>query len=160
MFVFNRYEGDNFVLDEQVVRAALKSYQNLQSARDPSASLLSPSSYYLRLLLKGSGGLPSHADSSWKDPAFAVLLLEWRAALIIQERARNQSSPDASSNQRVSKAVTEAYVATQVAQMIQNLELLDKEKRVVADLYHLVSEPTLMNACSKANVRSSTSSRR
>ncbi|KAG6812804.1 hypothetical protein H0H93_013675, partial [Arthromyces matolae] len=49
------YEGDNFVLDQQVVRAALKSYNALISSPDPSQASkhLSPSSAYLRLLMPG-----------------------------------------------------------------------------------------------------------
>jgi len=140
------YEGDNYVLDEQVVRAALKSYKNFFSAREPSISLLSPSSYYLRLLLKGSDQPPSVTDLSWKDTAFAALMLEWRAALIVQELARNLSNPDASAKQRVSKAVTEAFVATQVTQMVRELELADKDRGVVVDLYRLYLLTTLETA--------------
>jgi acyl-CoA oxidase len=152
MFRYARYEGDNYVLDEQVVRAALKSYRILLSDKDPSDAFLSPSSYYLRLLVKGSP--PSFTDSSWKDPAVAVLLLEWRATLIVQDLARNQGNPDASANQRASKAVTEAFVATQIVQLIRDLPLTDKDKIVVGDLYRLVSELAFADAYSGAKVTS------
>jgi len=135
-----RYEGDNYVLDGQVVRAALKSYEKLLSAKDPSASLLSPSSYYLRLLLEKSVKSLSLTDASWKDPAVALLLLEWRAALVVQDLVRNQNKLDATANQRVSKAVSEAFVAAQVVQMIQELDLSAKDRQVVVELYRLVSE--------------------
>jgi acyl-CoA oxidase len=68
-----------------------------------------------------------------------LLLLEWRAALIVQDLARNQNKPDTSANQRVSKAVSEAFVAAQVVQMIQELNLVDEDRRVVGELYRLVS---------------------
>lgn len=42
------YEGDNFVLDLQVARSALKSYKGIRSSKNPTPSLLSPSSNYLR----------------------------------------------------------------------------------------------------------------
>ncbi|KIM82062.1 hypothetical protein PILCRDRAFT_820972 [Piloderma croceum F 1598] len=131
------YEGDNYVLDGQVVRAALKSYKNLLSAKDPSASLLSPSSYYLRLLLGEPVKSLSLTDASWKDPAVALLLLEWRAALVVQDLVRNQNKPDASANQRVSKAVSEAFVAAQVVKMIRELDLPAKDRHVVVELYRL-----------------------
>jgi len=99
----SRYEGDNFVLDQQVVRAALKSYRHLFSTKAPSTSSLSPSSYYLRLLLEPSNSPSELADSSWEDPATSILLLEWRAAAIVHELTQNLSDPDASVIQRVSK---------------------------------------------------------
>ena len=153
-----RYEGDNYVLDEQVVRAALKSHKNLLSAKDPSASLLSPSSYCLRFLVDGSDRMPSLTNAWWKDLTSAVLLLEWRAALVVQDLALNQSNPDASANQRVSKAVVEAYVAVQVARMIQELELTDEDKSIVGDLYRLVSGLSLHEG-KRTKVLSSISSR-
>lgn len=135
---YRRYEGDNFVLDQQVVRAALKSYNNLISAKYP-LKMLSPSSNYLRLLLKPSQPLQPLTDSSWKDPTVAILLLEWRAAVIVKEFAKHANDPDASANQRVSKAVTEAFVAVQVGLMIQELQLAETENCVIRDLYLLVS---------------------
>lgn len=83
--------------------------------------------------------MPSLTNAWWKDPTSAVLLFEWRAALVVQDLALNQSRPDASANQRVSKAVVEAYVAVQVVQMIQEQELTGKDQSIVGDLYRLVS---------------------
>lgn len=143
----DRYEGDNFVLDMQVVRAALKSYKRLFSTQNPSDSTLSPSSYYLRLVLKPSAqsGLPQlHDPFVWDDPYTSILLLEWRAALIVQECARNLSSPDASVNQRVSKAVTEAFVAVQVGDIMKTLSLSGETKRYVQDLFKLVCIDSLL----------------
>ena len=127
------------MLDQQVVRAAVKSYRNAFAASSRSAVLLPPSSRYLRLLLDSSGTPPSVTDSSWSDPAVLVLLLEWRAALVVLDLVHHEANPDASATQRVSKAATEAFVAVQVGQMIQELQFSDKEKSVVADLYRLVS---------------------
>jgi hypothetical protein len=43
----------------------------------------------------------------WRDPATSILLLDWRATLVVQELAKNAKEPDASVSQRVSKAVSE-----------------------------------------------------
>ncbi|KAF5376636.1 hypothetical protein D9615_007859 [Tricholomella constricta] len=131
------YEGDNFVLDQQVVRAALKSYKALFSlSPTPSASSLSPSSNYLRLLLPPSQP-PQVTDSAWHDPAFAITLLEWRAAILVREHARTFADPDASVNQRVAKAVTEAFIAVQVGEIMKNLTLPAPTGDVVRSLYTL-----------------------
>ncbi|KAK0433149.1 peroxisomal oxidase [Armillaria borealis] len=88
-----------------VLRAALKSSKS-------DASSHSPFSQYLRLL-HGEQQLPI---SSWQDPAEVVLLLEWRM------RRRTDNDSDTSITQRVSKAVAEAFVATQVMEMISAAE--------------------------------------
>ncbi|KAF8064384.1 peroxisomal oxidase [Lyophyllum atratum] len=151
------YEGDNFVLDQQVVRAALKSYKALFSSADPSAFSLSPSSRYLRLLLP-SNQPPTVTDASWQDPAFAIDLLEWRAALLVQEHAQTFEISDASVNQRVSKAVTEAFIAVQVGEIIANLVLPAPTREVVRSLYTLylltVVEASLVDLLSFGLLRS------
>ncbi|KAK0476960.1 peroxisomal oxidase [Armillaria novae-zelandiae] len=101
------FEGENFVLDKQVLRAALKSSKS-------NASSLSPFSQYLRLL-HGGQQLPI---LSWQDPAEVVLLLEWRAASLVRDAAETDNDSDTSITQRVSKAVAESFVATQVIEMI------------------------------------------
>ncbi|KAK0200677.1 peroxisomal oxidase [Desarmillaria ectypa] len=105
------FEGENFVLDKQVLRAALKASKN-------DISSLSPFSRYLRLLHREQQ-LPV---LSWKDPAEVVLLLEWRAALLVRDAAEIHDDLDTSITQRVSKAVAEAFVATQVLEMISSAE--------------------------------------
>ena len=50
----NSYEGDNFLLDLQVVRAALKAYKKYSSAGRPDPSTLPPTARYLRLLAEQS----------------------------------------------------------------------------------------------------------
>ncbi|KAF9234866.1 acyl-CoA dehydrogenase/oxidase C-terminal [Melanogaster broomeanus] len=129
------YEGDNFVLDGQVVRAALKSYNLLSSAPDrPLASY----SNYLRLLKGDSPKRPMISESTWQDPRAIIHLLEWRAALAVQNYAQTADDPDASINQRLAKAITEAFVATQVGEMIADLNSLPQSgARALRDLYHL-----------------------
>ena len=133
------YEGDNFVLDQQVVRAALKSFTTLFSRPNPSSSGLSPSTYYLRLLVDPAARPPTLSTTVWSDVAVLVQLLEWRAACVVQDLAQNPDAGDASVNQRVSKAVTEAFIATQVAEMIASLTLPSAEREIVTDVYKLVS---------------------
>ncbi|KAF8994920.1 peroxisomal oxidase [Cyathus striatus] len=134
------YEGDNFVLDQQVVRAALKSFRTLQSSRSCPVSSLSPSTYYLRLLNPHSSPpLPPTAEI-WLTPATSILLLEWRAALLVREVAKNAEDPDASVNQRVAKGVTEAFVAVRVGEIIESVaksELGKSEKERLGKVYLL-----------------------
>ncbi|KAG9217778.1 hypothetical protein CCMSSC00406_0003533 [Pleurotus cornucopiae] len=128
------YEGDNFVLDQQVIRAALKAFRSFTPSTD--VKLLPPSSTYLRLLR----GQPS-LSSDWSVPETPILYLEWRAVKIVQELAHNANDTDASMNQRVSKAVTEAFIARQVGEMIKTLNsksgLKGRSAVVVAKLYLL-----------------------
>lgn len=138
------YEGDNFVLDQQVVRAALKSFKAFFSSQTPSASSLSPSSYYLRLLIQPATPPPELTEVSWDDPSTAALLLEWRAALMVSEHAQTFTEPDANVNQRVSKAVTEAFIGSQVLDIMRNLSLTGNDGQVVSSLYLLASFPALM----------------
>ncbi|KAG7441254.1 peroxisomal oxidase [Guyanagaster necrorhizus] len=105
------FEGENFVLDKQVVRAALKA------SKDDTSSL-SPFSRYLRLLHPGK----EFPVPSWLDPTEVVLLLEWRAAVLVQDAAETDDDSDTSLTQRVSKAVAEAFVATQVLEMISTAQ--------------------------------------
>uniref|UniRef100_A0A8H7XY14 Acyl-coenzyme A oxidase n=1 Tax=Psilocybe cubensis TaxID=181762 RepID=A0A8H7XY14_PSICU len=134
------YEGDNFVLDQQVVRSALKSYRALLASKPPQASSLSPSSQYLRHLIAHPALPSSPTEQDWRDPSVSVVLLELRAALIVNEHAQHVKAGevDASANQRVSKAVTEAFVAGQVGEMIQDLSKLpETDKTVVTKVFLL-----------------------
>ncbi|KAH0833857.1 acyl-CoA dehydrogenase/oxidase C-terminal [Lanmaoa asiatica] len=130
------YEGDNFVLDGQVVRAALKSYNLLASAPDRP---LGSHSNYLRLLSGDPPSRPVISSTMWQDHAAIIHLLEWRAALAVQSAARNLDHPDAGINRRLSKAITEAFVATQVGDMVSDLNSLSQnEASALGDLYLLV----------------------
>lgn len=144
-----RYEGDNFVLDQQVVRSALKSYGNLFSSNPPSISSLSPSSNYLRLLPTPPALNVPLSIQDFADPNTSIFLLELRAALIVQDHVKNLTTGDidASVNQRVSKAVTEAFVAVQVGRMIKGLEdvgIKGNDADVVKKVYLLVGHLFLL----------------
>jgi hypothetical protein len=130
-------------LDQQVVRSALKSYRHLFSSIPPSFASLSPSSNYLRFLLTPPALSVSWSIEDFADSNTSILLLELRAALIVQDHAKNLATGDvdASVNQRVSKAVTEAFVAVQVAGMIEGLEdvgIKGNDASVVKKVYLLV----------------------
>lgn len=148
LLIYNgRYEGDNFVLDQQVVRAALKSYANILKKQDTST--LSPSNAYLRFLVQNNNNNSNNATPSvsspdaWQKPTTAILLLELRAALLVRELARSTDNPDASVSHRVGKAVTEAFVAARVGEMIQGLpeafEGNGRTIKVLGRLYLLVT---------------------
>ncbi|KAJ2913498.1 hypothetical protein MD484_g6924, partial [Candolleomyces efflorescens] len=132
------YEGDNFVLDQQVVRAALKTLRS-----NPNPSSLTPSSLYLRLLNPPPTATPTFSPTvdEWLNPATSILLLDWRAALVVQELSQNAKEPDPSVFQRVSKAVSEAFVGRQVGEMLSELKTrfaeTSKESIVVGKLFLL-----------------------
>ncbi|KAJ7038971.1 peroxisomal oxidase [Mycena alexandri] len=140
------YEGENFVLDGQVLRAALKAFRGLStSTSSTTVPSLSPTSQYLRLLLDKNLVPPDLNSTPWSHPATAILLLEWRAALLVNESAQTPSEPDATLTQRVSRAVTEAFVAARVGEMIDGLKsaLKQREAEVVAKVYLLYLLTTL-----------------
>ncbi|KAF8872784.1 acyl-CoA dehydrogenase/oxidase C-terminal [Mucidula mucida] len=97
------YEGENYVLDKQVVRAVLKAQQQ-QSTTSPSFS------EFLRLQQP-----PLLTHASWQNPETLILLLEWRAAVF----ARNINEEDAGVARRLSIAVTEAFIAVQVRELLK-----------------------------------------
>lgn len=133
------FEGDNFVLDGQVVRAATKLCKAVLSSTSAVANLPLPSAY-LRLLSTTSEAPPQVTASTWHDVRSVVILLEWRAALMVKNFTQTQASGDvdANVNQRLARAITEAFVAAQVGEMINNLtNLPSEEARVVGCLYRL-----------------------
>lgn len=129
------------MLDQQVVRAALKAYKRF--SEQPSDDLLSPSSHYLRHLNAGTI-LVSQAisENSWRDPATSILLLERRAALMVQDYAKSQTLKssgmkidgqselgDANVNHRLSRAITESFVGVEVGKVIASLGNQQLNKR-------------------------------
>ncbi|KAE9389428.1 acyl-CoA oxidase [Gymnopus androsaceus JB14] len=147
------YEGENFVLDQQAVRAALKAFRVLfgpEGKSQPSASViqnLPPSSDYLQPpILKDDDS----SSSSWYDSETLILLLEWRAALLVHELAQTLQDPDATIYQRVSKGTTEAFVARRVGEMISGLkaqpELKPNDVDVLRRLYILYLQTTVESA--------------
>lgn len=135
----NRFEGDNYVLDLQVVRAAVKAFKRYATSNAPDPSALSPTTQYLRMLSEPSSAAISAA--LWADPHTSVYLLEQRALAMVRSYVRNESDPDAGEPQRVARAVTEAFVAAQVQEFIRELpsQLPGKDAHVLKDLLTLVS---------------------
>ncbi|KAJ4493458.1 acyl-CoA oxidase [Lentinula edodes] len=155
------YEGENFVLDQQVVRAALKAFHSLfgtEGKGRPSPSTvrgLTASSYYLRLLSSPTKEPPFLEDgdgskSSWNDFETLILLLEWRAALLVHEMAQTAHDPDVTLFQRVSRGTTEAFVGRRVGEMIndfrKNSELQESDVAVLSRLYLLYLQTTIESA--------------
>ncbi|PCH43218.1 peroxisomal oxidase [Wolfiporia cocos MD-104 SS10] len=126
------YEGDNYVLDLQVVRGALKAFHALARAPPATASPpLPPSAAYLRFLHPSHSATP-HADAGadWADHATAVTLLERRAAALVQARAASESASassggesalDADMDHRISRAAAEAYLAMRIGELVRGL---------------------------------------
>ncbi|KAI5121476.1 hypothetical protein M0805_003932 [Coniferiporia weirii] len=144
------YEGDNFVLDQQVVRAALKACNDLTATKLSSPVPLSPFNAYLRHLQKAdteSQKRPYEAPL-WTDWHVPILVLELRAARAVEERfiAQALEEVDASSDHRVSRAVTEAYVAVQVGEMIRTLPLSEESASIVKTLLKLYLLSTVETA--------------
>lgn len=71
---------------------------------------------FLRLIRQRNPPEYLRVTSNWKDLAFSISLLEWRAAKNVEARAEDdaRNEVDASSDRRVARAVTDAYVAKQV----------------------------------------------
>ena len=125
------------MLDEQVVRATLKSCNLLASALD--RPLGSHSNYLQLLRTPDQSNRPVISATMWQDYATIIYLLEWRAALAVESAAQNLEHPDAGINHRLSKAVTEAFVATRVGIMVSDLnQLPQNEANALKDLYLLV----------------------
>ena len=133
------YEGDNYVLVQQVVRAALKTLQSITTSSDPAkvAASLPPSTSFLRLLVNPSK--PSSAD--WSIP-HAIEILELRAAHMVQGHASsvNAGTQDGSANWRVARAVTEAFVARRIGEAVEQAEkeLSKRTSAYIAALMRLV----------------------
>ncbi|KZT66801.1 acyl-CoA oxidase [Daedalea quercina L-15889] len=132
------YEGDNFVLDLQIVRGALKAYHSLQSIglSAEAAAQLPPSSAYLRFLLPEF--VTKFAEPDWRNPQQVVVLLEKRAAMMVRNRA-DEANFDASMDSRVSKAAIDAYLAGRIHELIENMPhvLSIREAAIVGKLYTL-----------------------
>ncbi|KAI1785435.1 peroxisomal oxidase [Ganoderma leucocontextum] len=132
------YEGDNFVLDGQVVRAALKAFGCFTATAGNGE--LGPSDAYLRWLAEDSANLKDgKREEGWGDTRTAIEVLERRAACVVRERATHAADPDASMDQRVARAVTDAFVAVQVGEIVRGLEdgVGGKEAAVLRKLYTL-----------------------
>ena len=146
---YRRYEGDNFVLDQQVVRAALKACEKIQTAgHATSRGTSSPFSAYLRHVRSSTASTQNKPIDSpdWSDWQTPVLVQELRAARIVEDRLLLQKlgEVDASADQRVSRAVTEAYVAAQIGELIKTIPLKEPNATIIQSLFRLVSFGTSM----------------
>jgi len=131
------FEGDNFVLDQQVVRASLKAHRQLFSLSKPSINSLAPFSFHLiHLIHRPAESNHPISKDDWQNPTVSVTLLERRAALMVHDHARKARTPDASANQRLSNAVTQAFVAKRIEDIIGDLrELFEKDREVVKGVH-------------------------
>ena len=135
-----RYEGDNYVLDIQVIRAALKAHRRFTTTKGATVKNLTPTTHYLRFLLPDAPAVTASSSVNWSDASTLINLLEFRAAKIVDARARGgEASVDASSDQRVSRAVTDAFVAVEIGKMIRKLPLEGYDRVVLEKLLRLVS---------------------
>ncbi|KZV61474.1 acyl-CoA oxidase [Peniophora sp. CONT] len=140
------FEGDNFVLDHQVVRAAVKAHARVSQADFKSQpSSLSPSSAYLRLLSASPPTFGSIED--WGDVRKLAMLLEMRAARVVAARASSDDDVhDPGAAARVSNAVAAAFVGVQVADMADGLDssgLGKREQVAITRLYVLFLQSDL-----------------
>ena len=133
------------MLDLQVVRATVKAFRRVNSAAEHGTQgnpSLTPTTAYLHHLLCGAQKGRT-TSLSWRDTHACVELLEQRAIAVVRERAQHELDADASADQRVSRAVTEAFVAEQVEKFISGLQsdLSGREAAIIGDVLHLVRSP-------------------
>ena len=102
---------------------------------------------FLRLV-RQKGLIPPEflqVSPNWKDLASDVSLLEWRAAKSVEARSEDEAKDevDSSSDRRVARAVTEAYVAKQVLGLIDALpqHFSTTNAIILRSLYELVCLP-------------------
>ncbi|KAI5474826.1 acyl-CoA oxidase [Pseudohyphozyma bogoriensis] len=130
------YEGDNFILNLQVARAALKSLKAYRSS--PTTFTPSPSSAYLTAL---STSLPITTYLSFHSSSTQLLLIQTRAALHVDRLQRLLDSGRAWSDVswecvKVARAVVEAYLVGRMLEAIDDGGVLsegveEKEKAVL-----------------------------
>lgn len=84
--------------------------------------------------------LRSRPPAAWTSHHLLVQALEWRAARAVEAYAslNTKGEIDASADKRVCRAVTEAFVAGQVSEMIDVLPFGDPTKTIVSSLLRLV----------------------
>ncbi|KZT21336.1 acyl-CoA oxidase [Neolentinus lepideus HHB14362 ss-1] len=123
-------EGDNYILDKQVVRPAVRAFKQL--GRDSHALPLS--AQYLQVF----GGSPLIIDAtSWQNIHTVALVLQWRATRMVQDLASHSDDDsrfDSNAEQRVASAISEAIVADRVVAMEKGIGLPDKERSAVQSL--------------------------
>ena len=139
------YEGDNYILNLQVARAALKTLKAIRS--DPSTPL-APSSAYLASLSAPFTPLVS-APQSWLSHQFLLHIISLRAALQVQRLERlvgagKQFSELSWECVAVSKSIVEAFLVGRMLGAIDEPEGLLRagiegaERKTIVDLIHFV----------------------
>lgn len=136
MKILSRYEGDNFVLDGQVARLAVKAYR-----LEPWTSARALGTFFGFIhLLKDTVSRPSVDMTMWEDPEAVIHLLEWRAALMLRDFVQTMDELDSSATQRLARAITDAFISVKIRDFVSGLrELPPGECNAVRGLYHLVS---------------------
>lgn len=147
---FRSVEGDNFVLDKQVVRAAVKNFRKVTSSLHDGATQslsFSGSTAYLRLLITDEK--LSLTPQMWQDTHACVLLLEHRAVASVKLYSQNENDSDPNADQRLSRAVTEAFIAEQLENFIHTLNkhLSGREATALRDLLQLVRATASVSLC-------------
>lgn len=132
-----------FVLHQQVVCAALKSYNShvRSNASDSSIAILSPFNAYMRYTHRSHSAAPGvSSPSAWTNHHWLVQVLEWRAVRAVEAYAslNTKGEIDASADKRVCRPVTEAFVAGQASEMIDGLPFADPTITIVSSLLRLV----------------------
>ena len=94
---------------------------------------------------KDAGILDASSPSTWTDHTKVVEILRWRAARAVEAYAelKDRGEIDASADLRLSRAVTESFVAGQVGEFIDSLPFEDPTKSIVSSLLRLVSVKSL-----------------
>lgn len=138
------YEGDNFILNLQVCRGALKTYSTLSAA-----TTLSPSSAYFSALSTPFSPL-STSPASWFDHDLLLQLVSLRAALHVKRLERLLKSGKAFGDLSweavgASRAIVEAFLVRRMlvaiddeAEGLLRKGAREEERKVMVDLIHFV----------------------
>ncbi|KAK4702625.1 acyl-CoA oxidase, partial [Phenoliferia sp. Uapishka_3] len=144
------YEGDNFILNLQVARAALKTLASLRS--NPSTQL-SPSTAYLSSLRSRASRTALILDSStWLSRPLQLHVISLRAALQVErlERLLASGKPFSQLSHEcvsVSTAIVEAFLMSRTMAAVEDAGLLMRgvgpaERKVMdllVDFYNLIT---------------------
>ena len=160
----SRYEGDNFILNQQVCRAGIKAFATYAKDSQRFRKTVTPSTSYLLSLEAGpanvqAGNLSSMSDALCKRAALAVKQLS-------MEAAKTQVWTDMSWRcASVARAVTEAFIGSRLAATLSDAKdgvlsgLAQAESKAIESVCELVGLCHL-TVDSKADSRSSGFSRR
>ncbi|KAI0341183.1 acyl-CoA oxidase [Trametopsis cervina] len=144
------FEGDNYVLDLQVVRAAVKAFRAYSSAKTPSESSPSAFTRFVRHWSTVNLSRSHLRNLDWTHIPSLVRLLEYRALCLVGGCVKNEAcgGVDPTEAARTAKAITEAYVAAEVERFASELPTYfsDGVQRVMHDLFLLYLLTTVEGA--------------